>query len=124
MKGIISLSVLATLATASEDLFNYESTSGSDFGPEEWDKVSCDNLETCVSSRAADLIRCCLSYTKPYWHLLFSKNSLGGPTRTLALWDGVWSRMYADGAQLLEMTVAYTGSHPLISNVIVPSQAT
>lgn len=37
---------LNTLASA-QDLFNYRSTSGTDFGPEEWNKVSCNNLSTC-----------------------------------------------------------------------------
>jgi hypothetical protein len=53
MKGIISVVVLAALASASEDVFNYDSTSGTSFGPEDWDKVSCDNLATCVSWMAA-----------------------------------------------------------------------
>ena len=32
------------------DSFNYRSTKGDDYGPADWNKVSCGNLETCVSS--------------------------------------------------------------------------
>lgn len=35
--------------TAQEDTFNYRSTSGRDYGPQDWDEVSCNNLATCVS---------------------------------------------------------------------------
>ena len=31
------------------DSFNYRSTKGDDYGPADWNKVSCGNLETCVS---------------------------------------------------------------------------
>lgn len=34
---------------SAQDLFNYDKTSGNDYGPEEWDKVDCPDLETCVS---------------------------------------------------------------------------
>lgn len=37
------------LAVFADDTFNYDSTSGSDFGPEDWNEVDCDELETCVS---------------------------------------------------------------------------
>jgi len=32
------------------DSFNYRFTKGDDYGPADWNKVSCGNLETCVSS--------------------------------------------------------------------------
>jgi hypothetical protein len=44
--GILGLS---GAVTAQEDTFNYRSTSGRDYGPNDWDEVSCNNLATCVS---------------------------------------------------------------------------
>lgn len=41
---------LALTVTAQEDTFNYDSTSGKSYGPQDWDKVGCNNLATCVSS--------------------------------------------------------------------------
>lgn len=49
MKLLISLLALVTIVAGEEDDFNYQSTSGNDYGPEEWDKVGCNNLATCVS---------------------------------------------------------------------------
>lgn len=31
----------------SQDKFNYGSTQGRDYGPRDWDEVSCNNLDTC-----------------------------------------------------------------------------
>ena len=31
------------------DIFNYDRTSGTNYGPADWDEVSCSNLDTCVS---------------------------------------------------------------------------
>ena len=43
--------ILVTLAqgtNAAEDDFNYRRTEGRDYGPADWDEVSCNNLKTCV----------------------------------------------------------------------------
>jgi hypothetical protein len=42
---------VATLAVNAEDTFNYDRTEGNNYGPEDWDRVSCDNLEDCVSRK-------------------------------------------------------------------------
>ena len=42
--------LLSTQALAQEDLFNYDRTVGKSYGPEDWDEVSCNRLETCVST--------------------------------------------------------------------------
>ena len=34
---------------ARADDFNYRSTQGDNYGPNDWNKVRCGNLETCVS---------------------------------------------------------------------------
>ena len=38
---------------AAEDDFNYRKTQGRDYGPADWDEVSCNDLKTCVS------LQCC-----------------------------------------------------------------
>lgn len=38
-----------------EDDFNYRRTEGRDYGPADWDEVSCNNLKTCVSLALSDL---------------------------------------------------------------------
>jgi hypothetical protein len=48
MKITISILALATHKAASQDVFNYDTTSGNSYGPEDWGKVKCDNLATCV----------------------------------------------------------------------------
>jgi hypothetical protein len=32
-----------------DDLFNYRKTEGRDFGPEDWNEVTCDDVTVCVS---------------------------------------------------------------------------
>ena len=32
------------------DQFNYRSTEGQDYGPEDWSEVQCENVANCVSS--------------------------------------------------------------------------
>lgn len=73
---MITASVLVCLlaTVAADDLFNYRSTSGNDYGPEDWGKVSCDNLETCVSSCGHDDILQLYSRS----HVL-RQNRMGGP---------------------------------------------
>jgi hypothetical protein len=50
-KTTILLSLLLVDLARSADLFNYGGTSGVDYGPEDWDEVSCNNVNTCVSCR-------------------------------------------------------------------------
>lgn len=47
-RTIVLLSVLIGGVIA--DTFNYGYTKGDDYGPADWKKVSCDNLDTCVST--------------------------------------------------------------------------
>ena len=37
---------------ARADKFNYRSTKGNDYGPAQWNKVECDGLDDCVSSKS------------------------------------------------------------------------
>jgi hypothetical protein len=45
----LPLAVLATVATATEDTFNYGNTVGISYGPSDWGQVTCDDITTCVS---------------------------------------------------------------------------
>lgn len=47
-QALFAFSALAVGVKA--DNFNYDRTNGVDYGPDEWNKVRCNNLETCVSS--------------------------------------------------------------------------
>jgi hypothetical protein len=50
LKVILALLSYYTAALVTADSsFNYDETSGDNYGPEDWDKVECDELETCVS---------------------------------------------------------------------------
>ena len=44
--------ISALSSGVSADSFNYHYTSGDEYGPADWKKVSCGNLETCVSKFA------------------------------------------------------------------------
>lgn len=46
---LLTLAVLATLATAADDTFNYGDTVGINYGPIDWGHVKCENITTCVS---------------------------------------------------------------------------
>lgn len=48
MKPILLLSSLSLVVGSNDDLFNYDATSGNDYGPEDWNKVTCDDLELCT----------------------------------------------------------------------------
>lgn len=39
--------IVAVLANADLDEFNYDTTSGKSFGPSDWDQVRCNDLQTC-----------------------------------------------------------------------------
>jgi hypothetical protein len=41
--------LLSAVAAQNDHLFNYGETEDGNFGPEDWDKVACDDLDTCVS---------------------------------------------------------------------------
>lgn len=38
------------------DLFNYKNSDGNDYGPEDWSKVSCTDLDNCVSVIPSDTV--------------------------------------------------------------------
>ena len=47
------LSVLVSVglvASRNDDRFNYRSTVGRDFGPTDWNRVTCDDVQRCVST--------------------------------------------------------------------------
>jgi hypothetical protein len=44
--------MLLAASSVNSDSFNFRETSGDDYGPEDWDRVRCDDLETCVSTSA------------------------------------------------------------------------
>jgi hypothetical protein len=46
---------VATLVVNADDTFNYDRTEGNNYGPEDWDRVSCDNLGDCVSRNQQSL---------------------------------------------------------------------
>ena len=47
---VLSLALLRSAYSSNSDLFNYRETVGTDYGPEDWDKVTCDNVTECVSA--------------------------------------------------------------------------
>jgi hypothetical protein len=79
MKFLLGIFLAAVLGfsettTAQQDTFNYRGTSGNDYGPNDWDDVSCNNLGTCVSCEVStdamathvkfilnSIFHCCLS---------------------------------------------------------------
>lgn len=46
----VSISSLLLTSMAWADNFNYRGTSGDNYGPEDWDRVGCSDLDNCVSS--------------------------------------------------------------------------
>lgn len=42
------LVIAICITYAVDDLFNYDETVGRDYGPEEWNKVTCDDLTKCT----------------------------------------------------------------------------
>jgi hypothetical protein len=52
MRSFLLWSLVASFATAQEgsnlDRFNYRGTEGTDYGPEDWDQVSCSDTENCL----------------------------------------------------------------------------
>jgi hypothetical protein len=102
-----------------EDDFNYRETQGRDYGPNDWDEVSCDNLETCVSYTipAYDLYHRS-SYTHSYCDLY---TSLDGPTSILDRSDfnSQTGPTIASGVRLKATVAVSIVNHLLTCNVIV-----
>ena len=49
--SLLALLLLPQVAwTRNDDRFNYRETVGRDFGPEDWNRVTCDDVTQCVSS--------------------------------------------------------------------------
>ena len=44
--AILTIIFLGTVD--SQDTFNYRETEGRDWGPTQWNRVTCNNLKTCV----------------------------------------------------------------------------
>ena len=42
-----ALIFIAALSGVSADSFNYQYTNGDEYGPAEWNRVTCNNFETC-----------------------------------------------------------------------------
>ena len=49
LKLYVLTSLLHFAYCRNDDLFNYRGTKGRDFGPEDWDEVTCDDVTVCVS---------------------------------------------------------------------------
>jgi hypothetical protein len=47
--AVICFSFLRSAYSRNDDLFNYRETDGNDYGPEDWDQVTCDDVTVCVS---------------------------------------------------------------------------
>ena len=45
----LGLSMTSPVHARNDEQFNYHKTDGRDYGPEDWGKVSCDDLDKCVS---------------------------------------------------------------------------
>ena len=49
--------LVQAIQARNDDQFNYRGTdsnpsgNGNDYGPAQWEKVTCDNIETCVSQK-------------------------------------------------------------------------
>ena len=46
---VVSFLFFRSAYSRNDDLFNYGNTNGRDFGPEDWDQVTCDDVTECVS---------------------------------------------------------------------------
>lgn len=98
----VLLLLLSSVTAQNDDLFNYGSTNGRNFGPEDWDQVACDDLETCVRSyHIRDPVALCCNC---HCHLLILSSHLiyiyiyniihrqVGLKSGLRLRDGVWKK--------------------------------
>lgn len=52
---LLACPCVVVLGANNNDRFNYRETLGSDFGPEDWNQVTCDDPSKCVSSDRAML---------------------------------------------------------------------
>ena len=46
---VLSIALVHHVKGNNNDLFNYRETDDNDYGPEDWDQVTCDDVEICVS---------------------------------------------------------------------------
>ena len=44
------IAFISVLSGVSADSFNYRYSSGNEYGPADWRKVECNDLDSCVSS--------------------------------------------------------------------------
>ena len=47
--SLFSIALSFGPAVDAADKFNYRDTSGTDYGPDDWDEVSCKRVGSCVS---------------------------------------------------------------------------
>lgn len=104
----VILALSYTAAVTHADTFNYRETSGDSYGPSDWNKVGCDDLEDCVRARKQD----CKGKFHPSSQRFSSVHALlfrrDGQTNTWGRLDGNWIRICVLGAQLLATTVLST----------------
>ena len=53
-RSITALVLLTAVPGVNSDAFNYRKTSGDDYGPADWDRVRCGDLDDCVSYTMSD----------------------------------------------------------------------
>jgi hypothetical protein len=49
LAAFLLLATISIRPTQAGDLFNYRETDGIDFGPSDWNEVSCNDVNQCVS---------------------------------------------------------------------------
>jgi hypothetical protein len=49
MRSCLITALLHVVHSRNDDLFNYRGTKGHDYGPEDWEEVTCDDVTVCVS---------------------------------------------------------------------------
>ena len=106
----VSFALLHCVHGANDDLFNYRETDGNDYGPEDWDQVTCDDLEQCVSATMYLVYRK-MDHFHSQHHLNLYACRLGGQMIGSWVWDGNSKIMIASGVQKGLIDAAYTISH-------------
>ena len=51
---VLSVPFIRSAYSRNDDLFNYHDTDGRDYGPEDWDQVTCDDVTECVSAASSN----------------------------------------------------------------------
>lgn len=110
---------LAQCGQAADD-FNYRETNGRDYGPKDWDEVSCNNLSGCVSFSPRHYQKHYLATLLISCSVMFCKNSLDGQINTLDPLGGssLIGPTTAVGVPSKEITVDNIANRQLISIVI------